>query len=112
MILKDLLVLMAESPGTNGGERGQIPGNPRYRGVYTATAGLRPEPAARVSAAGRAAGHRELHAAVEQIDRGGGEGGASRVLPAGQPDPGAVSQRASERRARAQGGRVREPAGD
>ena len=31
-------------------------------------------------------GYRELHAAVEQIDGGGGEGGASRVLPAGQPD--------------------------
>src|SRR5438034_10808647 len=72
-----------ESPGTNGDERGQIPGNPRYRGVYTAAAGLRPEPAARVDAAGRAAGHPELHAAVGEIDSGGSEGGASRVLQDG-----------------------------
>src|SRR2546426_1950836 len=57
-------------------------------------------------------GRRELHAAVGQIDSGGGEGGASRVLPAGQLDPGAGSERAAERRVRAQSGRVREPAGD
>src|SRR5437762_8394569 len=50
----------------------------------------------------------EPHAAVGQIDGGGGEGGASRVWPAGQPDSGAGSERQAERRVRAQGGRVRE----
>ena len=43
------------------GESGEIPD---IRGVYTAAAGLRPEPAARVGVARRAARHRELHATV------------------------------------------------
>src|SRR5436190_19426725 len=73
--------------------------------------GFDPNPLQESVLRGGAARHRELHAAVGQIDGGGGEGGASRVLPSGQPDPGAVSERAAERRVRAQGGRVREPAG-
>src|SRR5438552_6347694 len=77
-----------------------MPGNPRYRGVYTAAAGLRPEPAASVGAARRAARHRQLHAAVGEIDRGGGQGGASRVLPAGQSDTCAVPERKAKRRMR------------
>jgi len=53
-----------------GGTEGKIRGNPRYRGVHTAAAGIRSEPAARVGAAGRPAGHRELHAAeiVQEIE--------------------------------------------
>src|SRR5205814_2600782 len=97
---------------TNVDEREQTPGNPRYRRVYTAAAGLRPEPAASVDAARRAARHRQLHAAVGEIDGGGGQGGASRVLPAGQPDTGAVPERKAKRRVDAQGGRVREPDGN
>src|SRR5436190_6199100 len=74
--------------------------------------GFDPNPLQESVLRGGAARHRELHAAVGQIHGGGSEGGASRVLPAGQPDPGAVSERAPERRVRAQGGRFCEPARD
>ena len=90
------------------GESGEIPDIVEFTRQRL---GLDPNPL-QASVLRRAARHRQLNAAVGEIDRGGGQGGASRVLPAGQPDPGAVSERPAERRVRAQGGRVREPDGN
>src|SRR5205823_2837589 len=59
--------------------------------------GFHPDETQERVAAGRAARDRELHAAVGQIDRDGPEGGASRVFPAGQPNPRAGAEQASER---------------
>jgi hypothetical protein len=45
----------------------------------------------------------ELHAAVGQIDHHGGEGGASGVLRAGEPDGDTDTERAAERGVSAEG---------
>ena len=50
------------------------------------------------------AGDSELHAAVGEIDGGGGEGGAPGVSEAGEPDAGGESDGAAERGVCAEGG--------
>src|SRR5258706_4170951 len=70
--------------GTTGGKSTEIPDIVEFTRWR-----LQPKSAATVRVAGRAAWHRQLHAAVGQIDGGSGEGCVSRVLPAGQPDTGA-----------------------
>src|SRR5262245_9509660 len=79
----------------------------RRSGVCPGTAAVQSGSEAGAGAARERARHRQLLAAVGEIDCDGGEGGASGVYPSGEFDPGAGPEPAAERGICAQGEGVR-----